>query len=92
MLKEHSTVSELKIFTMPINYVSDDTSATIAVQIPIEEWNNLKKKYPGMEELQDLLPQWQKKIIDSRLQAITGNPARLHAIEELFEELDKDED
>lgn len=77
---------------MPINYVSDDTGATIAVQIPIDEWNSLKEKYPGMGELQSSISNWQKLIIEQRLEAISNDPSRLHPIEELFEELDKDED
>jgi len=44
-----------------------------------------------MEELSDTLPEWQKRLISDRLEAITKNPGRLRRIEELFEELDTEE-
>jgi hypothetical protein len=76
---------------MPLSYVSDYTGNTIAVQIPIEDWNLLKKQYPGVEAIQESLPQWQKDLLDKRLQAIADNPARLRPIEELYEELDAED-
>lgn len=76
---------------MSISYVSDYTGNTVAVQIPIEDWNLLKKKYPEMEIIQETLPQWQKDLIDKRLTAISANPSRLHSIEELYAELDSED-
>jgi hypothetical protein len=38
-------------------------------------------------EVEDDLPQWEKDLIDSRLEAIAKNPERLKPIEGLFEEL-----
>ncbi len=37
------------------------------------------------------LPQWQKELIDARLEKIKNNPDCSRPIEELFEELDNDE-
>ena len=37
------------------------------------------------------LPQWQKDLIDARLEKIKNDPNCLRPIEELFEELDNDE-
>jgi len=73
---------------MSLSYVSDHTGNAIAVQIPIEDWNLLKKQYPGVEAIQERLPQWQKALVDKRLQAIADNPTRLRPIEELYEELE----
>jgi hypothetical protein len=81
----------IKYLIMALSYVSDQTGNTIAVQIPIEEWNLLKTQYPGMEAIQESLPQWQKDMLDKRLQAIADNPARLRPIEEIFEELDSED-
>lgn len=74
---------------MPVNYVSDNTGSTIAVQIPSEEWMGIKNKYPDVDNLNGELPDWQKQLIDQRLQAIASDPNRLHPIEELLEELDQ---
>jgi hypothetical protein len=72
---------------MPLHYVSDNSGNTVAVQIPIDEWNSITEKYAGIEEL----PQWQKNIIDQRLNAIADNPASLKPFEDLFKELDKED-
>jgi hypothetical protein len=75
---------------MPVNYVSDNTGSIIAVQIPIEEWKRIKNKYPDVDDLDGDLPDWQKQLIDQRLQSIADNPGRLSPIEELLEELDNE--
>jgi len=51
-----------KIFTMAVNYLSDDNGDTIAVQISIDEWNQLIEKYPDIEAGQKSydIPQSQK--------------------------------
>ena len=74
---------------MTLHFVSDNKGNTIAVQIPIEEWQQLKNKYGINTEGE--LPQWQQKLIDERLQAIEENPNRLRPLEELLAELDKEE-
>ena len=76
---------------MPVNYVSDSNGATIAVQIPIDEWKRIKSKYPDVDDLDNQLPEWQKELIDTRLQLIAEYPERLKPVEELFNELDKEE-
>ena len=75
---------------MPVNFVSDNTGSIIAVQIPIEEWKRIKNRYPDVDDLDGNLPDWQKQIIDQRLQAIATDPCRLRPFDELFEELDND--
>jgi hypothetical protein len=69
---------------MPVNYVSDNDGSTIAVQIPIEEWKRIKNKYPDVDDLNNVLPLWQKQLIDQRLKSITENPERLRPVEDLF--------
>ncbi len=76
---------------MPVNYVSDNSGSTIAVQISIEDWKRIKNKYPDVDDLDGILPLWQKQLIDRRLEAIAANPEKLHPIDELIEELDKGE-
>ncbi len=76
---------------MPVNYVSDNSGQTIAVQISIEDWKRIKDKYPDVDELDGPLPEWQKQLIDQRLAAIEQNPDRLKPIDELFSELDKED-
>ncbi len=76
---------------MPVNYLSDNNGATIAVQISIEDWKRIKNKYPDVDDLDNDLSQWQKELIDSRLQMIADHPERLKPIKELFDELNNNE-
>ena len=76
---------------MSVNYVSDNSGQTIAVQISIEDWKRMKDKYPDVDELDGPLPEWQKQLIDQRLAAIDQHPDRLRPIDELFSELDKED-
>jgi hypothetical protein len=76
---------------MSVNYVSDNSGQTIAVQISIEDWKRIKDKYPDVDELDGPLAEWQKQLIDQRLEAIAQNPDRLRPIDELFSELDKED-
>jgi hypothetical protein len=77
---------------MLLQYISDDSGHKTAVIIPIEQWNIIKTEYPDIESIEGDLPQWQKDLIDVRLKKIADNPECLRPIEELFEELDRDED
>ena len=76
---------------MSLQYISDDAGHKTAVIIPIEEWNNIRHEYPGIDAIESDLPQWQKDIIDKNLKEIADNPQCLRPIEELFKELDNDD-
>jgi hypothetical protein len=70
-------------------FTYDNKGNAIGVFLPIEDWEQLQQSLPPQTEE---LPQWKRELIDSRLQAIAANPARLHPVEELYEELDKEEE
>lgn len=71
---------------MRLQYIQDFNGATTAVIVPIEEWNKITEKYKDIEEL----PEWQKNIINERLELYTKHPERAISIEEFFEQMDKD--
>ena len=75
---------------MTVHNFSDHTGSAISVQISIEDWKRIKNKYPDVDNLEGELSDWQKQLIDQRLQAIAADPCRLHPINELLEELDKE--
>lgn len=52
---------------MSLQYITDDKGQTTGVFIPIEEWNNLKSKYEGIEEEAYTVPEWQKEIVRERI-------------------------
>lgn len=45
---------------MQVNYILDNKGQTIAVQIPIDDWEKIINKYPGVYSIEEDLPQWQK--------------------------------
>ena len=73
---------------MSLQYIQDVNGATTAVVIPIDEWNKITEKYIDLEEL----PQWQKNILDQRLEMYQNYPERVMPIEQFFEQLEKDAD
>ncbi len=72
---------------MSLQYLRDNNGNTTAVVVPIEEWNRFTEKYKDLEEL----PQWQKNIIDQRLDLIKNHPEELVPLEDFMKELDTDE-
>jgi hypothetical protein len=59
---------------MNLQYISDSDGQTTGVFIPIKEWNNLKKKYKGIEEAEGIIPQWHKDLVKERLENYNNNP------------------
>ena len=76
---------------MSLQYISDNSGQTTAIIIPIKDWNEIRNKYPGIDTLEGEMPQWQKDLIDSRLEMIKNNPESVCPIEELFDELDQED-
>ena len=74
---------------MSLQYLSNEKGQVTAVQVPIEEWEMLRSKYPDLDAIDTDLPDWQKELIDTRLNAIKENPDRILPIDSLIEELDR---
>jgi hypothetical protein len=55
----------------------------------MEDWMLIKNNYPDIENVGHDLPQWEKDLIDKRLNLINDNPQRLRPINELFAELNR---
>ena len=71
---------------MNLQYLQDNQGNTTAVVVPIEEWNKFTEKYNDLEDL----PQWQKNIIDQRLDFVKNHPDELVPFEDFMKELDTD--
>jgi len=72
---------------MSVQYLSNKDGQITAVQVPIDEWELIKTKYPDIESNMPL-PAWQKELIDIRLDAIKSNPGSIKPIKGLLKELD----
>ncbi len=53
----------------------------------MEDWTLIKDQYPDIENTALDLEQWEKDLIDARLNAIAENPERLKPGKNLIEEL-----
>ena len=73
---------------MSVQYLSNKNGQITAVQVPISEWELIKRKYPDIE-LDLSLPDWQMELIDTRLKSIEENPERVKPIAGLLKELDR---
>ncbi len=52
---------------MGLQYIIDDKGQTAGVFIPIQEWDNLKSKYEGIEEDAFVVPDEQKESVRERI-------------------------
>ncbi len=72
---------------MKLQILQDNLGNQTGVYVPMEDWTLIKNNYPDIENLEDELPQWQKDLIDDRLETIAKNSELLKPIEGLLEEL-----
>jgi hypothetical protein len=76
---------------MKLQVIQDGSGRDTGVFIPMEDWDLIKSTYPDITRLSHELPQWQKDLIDERLEAIAIDPKRIKPIEGLFHELNKED-
>ena len=74
---------------MKLQVLQDNLGNEMGVYLPMEDWTLIKNNYPDIETVGQDLPQWEKDLIDKRLNGIQANPKRLRPINELFEELNR---
>jgi hypothetical protein len=58
---------------MNLQYISDSNGQTTGVFIPINEWNDLKKKYLDIEREDIDIPEWHKSLVRQRLDNFKNN-------------------
>ena len=73
---------------MRLQVIQDSQGKNTGVFIPIEDWALIKANYPDVDNLDTEIPEWQKQLLDKRLEAIAKNPGSVKPIDELFDELD----
>ncbi len=59
---------------MNLQYISDNNGQTTGVYIPIDEWNELKSKFKGIEQEENSVPDWHVDIVRTRLKDFLQNP------------------
>jgi hypothetical protein len=61
-------------------YTLDKTGNPVGVFLSIEDWNAIN------EQLQQELPEWQKKLLDERLKAYAANPNSVIELDTFIEQ------
>lgn len=72
---------------MRLQVIQDGEGKSTGVFIPMEDWTLIKNQYPDIEDIDSDLPQWEKDLIETRLDAIAKNPERLKSGKDLLQEL-----
>ena len=67
---------------MKLQVLKDNSGNRTGVFVPIEDWKLIKEIYPNIEMIDQEVSQYEKDLIDSRLDAIAKNPKRLRPISE----------
>ena len=75
---------------MNLKYISDSKGQTTGVFIPIKEWNELKKKFKGIESVTIDIPHWQKDTVRKRLSEYENNPNDALDFEIAMKEIEKE--
>lgn len=78
---------------MTLQFIHDNEGNTTGVFIPIEEWQSLKSKYSELEkeEIENTieLHNWQKEILDQRLNTLEKNPTNISDFNKTLDDLEK---
>ena len=62
---------------MSLQFISNSEGETTGVFIPINEWNDLKSKYKGIEEDELGIPDWHIAIIEERQKQYLADPTQV---------------
>jgi len=75
---------------MNLQYISDSKGRTTGVFIPINEWNDLKNKYKGIEQEEINIPEWHKDLVRERVEDYKQNPDTALDFDATLDDIEKD--
>jgi len=75
---------------MNLQYISDSKGQTTGVFIPINEWNDLKNKYKGIEQEEMDIPNWHKDLVKKRLEDYRKNPGSALDFDAAMDDIEKE--
>jgi len=75
---------------MNLQYISDSKGQTTGVFIPINEWNDLKKKYKDIEQEEVSVPEWHKDLVLKRLEDYKQNPGSALDFDAAMDDIEKE--
>jgi hypothetical protein len=75
---------------MNVQYLSDEKGQITAVQLPIEEWEMIKNKYPDIDQIEFNIPEWHKNIVRERLSYYEKFPDQVLDFDTAMDDIEKD--
>ena len=77
---------------MNLQYIFDKDGITTSVIIPIQDWEELKRKYSELEKEESQMidiPDWHKDIIDQRLADKEKSPDSMIDFDQAIDDIEK---
>ena len=74
---------------MKLQVLQDSSGNQIGVYVPMEDWTLIKQHYPDIEEISNEIPDWQKEIIDARLDDYYKNPTDVMDFDKMIDDIEK---
>jgi hypothetical protein len=74
---------------MNLQYISDNKGETTGVYIPIQEWNELKSKFKGIEQEEINVPDWHVNVVRKRYEDYKKNPDQVIDFDSALNEVEK---
>lgn len=75
---------------MNLQFILDSTGQTTGVFIPINDWNNMKRKYNGLEQDELEVPDWHQKVVQQRLEDFNKDQSIALDFEDTLNELENE--
>ena len=75
---------------MSLQFISDSTGETTGVFIPINEWNELKNKFKGIEQEGLDIPAWHIDLVRKRSEDYKNNPENTIDFDAAMDDIEKD--
>ena len=75
---------------MNLQYISDSKGQITGVFIPINEWNDLKRKYKNIEKENIDIPEWHKELALKRLDDYKKNPGSAMDFDSAMDDIKKE--
>lgn len=73
---------------MNVQYISDSSGKTTGVFIPISEWNELKRKFNGLEQEELKVPDGHAEIVRDRKENYRQNPDQTENFDSSLDDID----
>ncbi len=75
---------------MNLQYISDSKGQTTGVFIPINEWNELQRKFKDIEHEYIDIPAWHKDLVRKRLDKYLNSPDTATDFDAAMDEIERE--